>query len=353
MRDVIIKNLRVRGMLQLLLPQALAARGSKPKVNASICAWTPSHYAIDFCSAFEEALRSGLMHNDSLVVDVGAAYGWEAQIARHYGFPVLSFDCRTDEVARLRNRFSSDGFHQIEHGCLSNGTMTAVLHRAWHSSSLEASMVDERTHSREHRLQRREMNKTETVQTFALDEFWSSHTFKGASLWPPVAFLKVDTRKRLESMEPAYAANPLMPLPPPTLLLLLPPPRQLLPLLLLIACLSYLLRSEGHDEAVLRGAEATIRRDHPFILYEDEFIAKEQRGGVLLHTMLHETSAGNRTYECLPWERNTFCMPMIQKKWPGRSLTKVDTSEVDTPASIGWVPHRRGLPRHAPRQAPS
>ncbi len=43
-------------------------------------------------------------------------------------------------------------------------------------------MVDERTHSREHRLQRREMNKTETVQTFALDEFWSSHTFKGASL---------------------------------------------------------------------------------------------------------------------------------------------------------------------------
>jgi hypothetical protein len=154
-------------------------------------------------------------------VDVGAAYGWEAQIARHYGFPVLSFDCRTDEVARLRKRFSSDGFHQIEHGCLSNGTMTAVLHRAWHSSSLEASMVDERTHSREHRLQRREMNKTETVQTFALDEFWSSHTFKGASLWPPVAFLKVDTRKRLESMEPAYAANPLMPLPPPTLLLLL------------------------------------------------------------------------------------------------------------------------------------
>jgi hypothetical protein len=159
-------------------------------------------------------------------------------------------------------------------------------------------------------------------------------------------------------MEPAYAANPLMPLPPPTLLLLLPPPRQLLPLLLLIACLSYLLRSEGHDEAVLRGAEATIRRDHPFILYEDEFIAKEQRGGILLHTMLHETSAGNRTYECLPWERNTFCMPMIQKKWPGRSLTKVntskaDTSEVDTPASIGWVPHRRGLPRHAPRQAPS
>jgi len=293
----------VRGMLQLMLPQALAARGSKPKVNASICAWTPSHYAIDFCSAFEEALRSGLMHNDSLVVDVGAAYGWEAQIARHYGFPVLSFDCRTDEVARLRNRFSSDGFHQIEHGCLSNGTMTAVLHRAWHSSSLEASMVDERTHSREHRLQRREMNKTETVQTFALDEFWSSHTFKGASLWPPVAFLKVDT--------------------------------------------------QGHDEAVLRGAEATIRRDHPFILYEDEFIAKEQRGGVLLHTMLHETSAGNRTYECLPWERNTFCMPMIQKKWPGRSLTKVDTSEVDTPASIGWVPHRRGLPRHAPRQAPS
>ncbi len=82
-------------------------------------------------------------------------------------------------------------------------------------------MVDERTHSREHRLQRREMNKTETVQTFALDEFWSSNTFKGASLWPPVAFLKVDTRKRLESMEPAYAANPLMPLPPPTLLLLL------------------------------------------------------------------------------------------------------------------------------------
>lgn len=223
------------------------------------CEWSPTKSSRDFCEAFTQALRSGRMPKDSLLVDVGAAFGWEAQIARRHAVRVLSFECRADEFATLMKLFGSDRGHHIAHTCLSNVTGTATLFRAQDSSSLHASSVKG---SKESRKAHREANKTEEVNLVLLDDFLAAGAPAGfgdsvsPAPWPPVGFLKVDT--------------------------------------------------QGHDEAVLRGAIRMIQRDRPYVLYEDMFAPPEMRGGVLLQNLVHDQ------YDCRKWGNpawNSFCTP--------------------------------------------
>ena len=79
------------------------SRANPTKNNGHcLCTWMPAKYCADFCEAFTAAHFAGLSAS-ALMVDVGAAYGWEALIARRHGNPVLSFECRHDEYERIRH----------------------------------------------------------------------------------------------------------------------------------------------------------------------------------------------------------------------------------------------------------
>lgn len=211
----------------------------------------PAKYCADFCEAFTAAHFAGLSAS-ALMVDVGAAYGWEALIARRHGNPVLSFECRHDEYERIRHfqKRLNDSEWVVEHGCLSNVSGTGTLWRAHHSSSLTASNV---MHGREKMLSARELNKTETIPLIRLDSFLSN----GA--WPVVGYLKVDT--------------------------------------------------QGHEEQVLRGALETIRRDRPIVNYEDQFTHPSLKRGGLLNQML----GGDVQYTCQTQGADLLCLPDMPK----------------------------------------
>ena len=199
-----------------------------------LCTWMPVKYCVDFCEAFTAAHLAG-MRSDKLMVDVGAAYGWKALIARRHGNPVLSFECRHDEyerIAKFRDSLS-DSYWSVEHGCLSNVSGTGTLYRAHHSSSLTQSAV---AGGRERKLADREKNKTEAIPLFRLDSFLRESKPPFGGHWPPVGFLKVDT--------------------------------------------------QGHEPQVLSGALEMIRRDRPIVNYEDVFTAAALKRGGLLNELL-------------------------------------------------------------------
>ena len=129
------------------------------------------HDLVDpFCAAMDEAHANGL-NNGSLVVDVGAAYGIEATIARQRGHSVISFECRQDEFRRLRAQFRNDALVAVEHACVSDRVGSATLLRAGHSSSLLASSL---SGSQEMKLANAERQRQEEVRLVVLDEFLST-----------------------------------------------------------------------------------------------------------------------------------------------------------------------------------
>jgi FkbM family methyltransferase len=217
----------------------------------------PVKYCVDFCEAFTAAHLAG-MRSDKLMVDVGAAYGWEALIARRHGNPVLSFECRHDEyerIARFRDSLS-DSYWSVEHGCLSNVSGTGTLYRAHHSSSLTQSAV---AGGRERKLADREKNKTEAIPLFRLDSFLRESKAPFGGHWPPVGFLKVDT--------------------------------------------------QGHEPQVLSGALEMIRRDRPIVNYEDVFTAAALKRGGLLNELL----GGEPRYTCQTQGADVLCLPDAPK----------------------------------------
>lgn len=257
-----------RSASPMVIPVATAATSSVParaSAAGAKCDWTPAKSAIDFCEAYSEAHSSGRLPERSILVDVGAAFGWEAMIARRRGVRVLSFECRGDEYRNLVTHFGSDPGYHIAQLCLSNASGRSLLYRAADSSSLLQTSI---RGSREARKARREPNKTEEVSMATLDHFlaesmWPA-SFHPHSSAPKVGFLKIDT--------------------------------------------------QGHDEAVLRGAISTILRDRPFVLYEDMFALPELRGGVLLHNLMRANGASTESYSCRRWGHpawNSFCTPAL------------------------------------------
>ena len=217
----------------------------------------PAKYCSDFCEAFTAAHLAG-MASDKLMVDVGAAYGWEALIARRHGNPVLSFECRHDEYERIKHFRDAlgDPHWALEHGCLSNVSGTGTLYRAHHSSSLSQSNV---AGGREKKLAGREKNKTESIPLVRLDSFLLESAPPLGGRWPEVGYLKVDT--------------------------------------------------QGHEAQVLSGALETIRRDRPIVNYEDQFTPARLKQGGLLNELL----GGDVRYTCQVQGADVLCLPDAPK----------------------------------------
>ena len=204
------------------------------------------HDLVDpFCAAMDEAHANGL-NNGSLVVDVGAAYGIEATIARQRGHSVISFECRHDEFRRLRAQFRNDALVAVEHACVSDRVGSATLLRAGHSSSLLASSL---SGSQEMKLANAERQHQEEVRLVVLDEFLSTVKQR-------LGVLKIDV--------------------------------------------------QGYEPAVLRGARKTILNDQPFIFYEETFHKNDAQrmDGRLLWDVL----GTNLTYGC-QCASDCFCWP--------------------------------------------
>ena len=118
-----------------MLPAALAAFGA--------CRWSPHESATGLCKTLDALQRSGRLQNDTLFVDVGAARAYQSLVARRYGHPVLAFECRSDEIARLQanTAFARDPHITLMPVCVSDHAGIAKLHHAEDSSSLEKSAV--------------------------------------------------------------------------------------------------------------------------------------------------------------------------------------------------------------------
>jgi FkbM family methyltransferase len=198
-----------------------------------------------FCAAIDVATARGLS-NATLVVDVGAAYGLEAIIARQHGYPVLSFECRLDEFQRLLSQFHDDKAVKIEHACVSDHAGSATLHRAGHASSLLTSSL---TGRQEARLASQERQRQETARLVVLDEYLVARPER-------LGVLKIDV--------------------------------------------------QGYESAVLRGARHTILRDRPYIFYEETFHRQhaDRKDGRLLW----EALGTNASYAC-ECSTDCFCQP--------------------------------------------
>jgi FkbM family methyltransferase len=186
-----------------------------------ICRIRPHESAVSMCHYLDSQVTKGRLRSDTLFVDVGAARAYQTQVARAYGFPVLAFECRSDEVERLRAAFAGDSHVTLRPVCLGEQPGHATLHRAGDSSSLHSENV---AHGKELRKARGETARTEVVNISTLDLELTEERLHALGV-SSVGILKVDT--------------------------------------------------QGHEAEVLAGAVEMVKRDKPFLFYENMFHGSE------------------------------------------------------------------------------
>ncbi|EOD12829.1 hypothetical protein EMIHUDRAFT_213028 [Emiliania huxleyi CCMP1516] len=128
-------------MTSLVAPLLLAR--TPPIKERSSCPHMPptsgpsmARDTLNFCHVLMRARRLGLS-NSSLFVDVGADVGTEARLARGFGHPVVSFECRGAHWLKMSSRpaFADDAGMRLVHACVSDRNGLGVLHKAMDSSS--------------------------------------------------------------------------------------------------------------------------------------------------------------------------------------------------------------------------
>ena len=182
---------------------------------------------------------------------------YQTQVGRAYGHPVLAFECRSDEVARLQTAFARDGNITLRPVCLGEQPAQAVLHRAEDSSSLHIEMV---SHGLESKKARRETMRTETVNISTLDLELSEARLHALGV-TRVGYIKIDT--------------------------------------------------QGHEAAVLSGAVATLHRDRPFLFYENMFPLRGSATKPKCQDVLPRAS--NVSYSCYQVGNDCLCHASPQR----------------------------------------
>jgi len=189
---------------------------------------------------------------------VGSAFGYGIWSARHFGHPVLAFECRNDEYERLRIQFENDTQVRLVNACVSDRPGLTALHRAGDSSSLLPAAVARGPEALKARSDRISFNASgiETVRMVTLDGLLSD----GPDGMPdisglPVGIIAVDV--------------------------------------------------QGAEPMVLRGAAATIRSHQPYVMYEDTMVSGAVRRGKLLRAIL---GVEGPVYDC-KCDRDCTCIP--------------------------------------------
>jgi FkbM family methyltransferase len=226
-----------------------------PSVQKDLCPYT---WRGEMCWLIRNARYAGVAH-DALIVEVGSAFGMGIFTARHFGHPILGFECRADEYDNLRKQFAADQHVKLVRACVSDKPGVAKLYRAADSSSLlkssttgNAAAVSKASH---------ENSTTEEVRMVTLDDMLSAVEV----LNQPVGMIAIDV--------------------------------------------------QGAEGLVLRGAKAVIQRHRPFILYEDTELKSSDREGRLLLRVLAEMGPDAPEYEPCYCERDCICRP---RRDPGR-----------------------------------
>ena len=221
------------------------------------CRIHPHTSAASLCADLNIHHTHSELHREALFVDVGAARAYQTQVGRAYGHPVLAFECRSDEVARLQTAFARDGNITLRPVCLGEQPAQAVLHRAEDSSSLHVEMV---SHGLESKKARRETMRTETVNISTLDLELSEARLHALGV-TRVGYIKIDT--------------------------------------------------QGHEAAVLSGAVATLHRDRPFLFYENMFPLRGSATKPKCQDVLPRAS--NVSYSCYQVGNDCLCHASPQR----------------------------------------
>lgn len=211
-----------------------------PDVVTDLCPWT---FYGELCHVMRIARAAGMPKN-ALIVEVGSASGYGIWTARHFGHPILGFECRFDEYERLRKQFERDPQVRIVNACVSDERGKTVLHRAIDSSSMLTSSIQANSVEARKAKQDAIMNNVtadrmqEEVTMVTLDDILGVLNVFNDHV---VGVIAIDV--------------------------------------------------QGAEPMVLRGAKETIRRHRPLIMYEDTMIAVGERRGVLLKNVLKEISS--------------------------------------------------------------
>lgn len=224
------------------------------------------------CALIQHAHHEGMPH-DTLIVEVGSAHGYGIWTARHFGHPILGFECRKDEHSRLHQQFHKDPMVSVMHACVGDVPGTSRILHAGDSSSMSANAS------------RVDGNSTEeVVQVVTLD-----HLLTGID----------------------------------------PPPWLVQRRVGVIA-----IDVQGFEGHVLRGATALIQRDKPFIMYEDTELQKGEMMGRLLMNVLMEIGDGaHEWYRPCYCERDCYCFPRdnVTRSGGWIGVSRLSTTAVDTP----------------------
>ena len=97
---------------------------------------------------------------DALIVEVGSAFGYGMWIARHFGHPILGFECRGDEYERLRKQFEDDRDVKVVNACVADkpalpNSIVQVIRRACWRERLQKALGSQREYRRTRRWRRR------------------------------------------------------------------------------------------------------------------------------------------------------------------------------------------------------
>ena len=247
----------------------LACRGSSATAELSLmrCARIPPYKGPssqnankEFCRVLLTAHQNGLS-NSTLFVDVGTERGDEVRIAKFYGHPVLTFECRGDVALGHHQDRSSrrllDGDVRLVHACVSDRSGVARLHRALDSSSLLNASVASVGFK-----VGREPFAMETVPMLTLDGACDRDSLTTLG-WPSdlrIGLVKIDV--------------------------------------------------QGAEPAVLRGAQRILARDdRPYLLYEDSMLPQPVQKGKLLEDLV----GGGGRYRC-SCSGDCFCQPVRHQR---------------------------------------
>ncbi len=89
----------------------------------------PNRWTLEFCAFIAS------------VVDVGAAFGYEIDVSRQHGHPVIGIECRHSEYNRLRKKYDHDTNITMIHACASSSGGLLKLHMGEDSSSVHPSAM--------------------------------------------------------------------------------------------------------------------------------------------------------------------------------------------------------------------
>ena len=220
-----------------------------PDVPKHLCPFT---WLGEMCTMIRHAQALG-MRRDALIVEVGSAKGYGIWIARHFGHPILGFECRTEEHERLRQQFAGDARVKVVHACVGSTPGHATLYHALDSSSMLESEVKVNAKVNEKRSMDR--NASEEVRVVTLDDQLSAV----AVLNQTVGIVAIDV--------------------------------------------------QGAEPLVLRGAKEIIARHRPLVMYEDTELRPSDRIGRLFEQVLSEMGPTAPEYYPCYCERDCMCLP--------------------------------------------